>query len=97
MLPLGILSILIIGQYYKLYVAALIYSAELHDSLGLGSHSWFEHIKEYQKSLPGDASKDNLLNRRTYGWPHSWILYSILIAILGLLSLIGGIYILWKI
>lgn len=92
--PLGIVSILIIARYYKLYVAALIYAAELHKSVALNSHAWFEHIEKDLKSLGDDARKEDLIRKRTYGWPHSWILYSILIAILSVVGLIGGIILL---
>lgn len=95
--PLGIVSILIIARYYKLYVAALIYSADLHASIGLDSHSWFQQIKEDLESLPRGATEKDLLYKRTYGWPHSWILYSSLIIILSILSFISGIFIFMKI
>lgn len=95
--PLGIVSILIIGRYYKLYVAALMFAGELHTSVGLSSHAWFEHIREDAESLGQTAGKKEVLHKRTYGWPHSWILYSMLIAVLSLLNLIVGISIIVKI
>ena len=94
LLPLGIVSIFIIARYYKLYVAALVYAAELHESVSLASHVWFEDIRNKLKSLSDDEAKQKLVRERTYGWPHSWILYSLLIAILSTASLVSGIIIL---
>ena len=94
--PLGLISILIIARYYKLYVAALLYASELHESVDLCTHAWFEHLKKDLKSVPENGGKEALLKKRTYGWPHSWILYSILIVVLSLLSLLGGFMVLYK-
>ena len=89
--PLGIVSIIIIARYYKLYVAALVYAAELHESVGLEKHLWFQEILSEIKSQRNDVQKENLIKRRTYGWPHSWILYSSLIGLISLVGLIAGI------
>jgi hypothetical protein len=70
--------------------------AELHESVGLNSHAWFEHVDEDLKSLPKEATKRDLLKKRTYGWPHSWLLYSMLIGVLSILGLITGICTFYK-
>lgn len=92
--PLGAVSIIIIGRYYKLYVAALIFSAEAHESEGIANHAWFEDLDKYRKSLGENHSKAQLVRSRTYAWPHSWILYSILIGLISLAGLILGILLL---
>jgi len=89
--PLRIASILIAARYCKRYVAALIYAAELHESMGLDSHTWFEHLEDDMRPLGDDARKEDRIEKRTYAWPHSWILYSILVAVLSIAGLIFGI------
>jgi hypothetical protein len=93
--PLGLVSIFIIGRYYKLYVAALLYATELHEEEGLASHQWFRDSAQYRSTI-ADASRaavsnSELIRRRTYGWPHSWILYSLLIGLIALTALAVGI------
>ena len=95
--PLGIVSIFIIGRYYKLYVAALIYATELHKSVGLHNHKWFQHLAEDLQSLPEGCSEEDLYRKRTYGWPHSWILYTLLISALSAISMFSGIFVFTKI
>jgi len=93
--PLSIISILIIGRYYKLYVSALVFAAEAHKSVGLGdNHLWFREIYKHKQRLGKHFSEDKLIAQRTYGWLHSWILYSILIGIIGLVGIFTGIMIL---
>jgi hypothetical protein len=82
-LPLGIVSILIIARYYRLYAAALVYAANLHKAEGIDHHQWFREIERYRQRLGPGTADDDLIRRRTYGWPHSWILYSILIIMQG--------------
>ena len=77
--PLGIISSVIISRYYRLYVASLLYAAELHESVGLDSQEWFETVKRERASLGKDATKDDIINKRSCGWPHTWLLYSYLI------------------
>src|SRR6266851_4788646 len=89
--PLGVVSILIIGRYYKLYVAALFYAAEIHQSVGLGSHSWFVEVIDTMEPVRDHAQRKVLINKRTYGWPHSWILYTILISVISIAGLLSGI------
>lgn len=95
--PLGIVSILIIGRYYKLYVAALFYAAEIHQRVELSSHSWFLEVLDAMESVPDHAQRKLLINKRTYGWPHSWILYTFLIGVISVAGLISGIIILYRI
>lgn len=93
-LPLGAVSILIIGRYYRLYVAALVYAANLHKAEGIDGHQWFREIERYRQRLGVGASDDDLIRRRTYGWPHSWILYSIVIITQALGSFAFGVVLL---
>jgi hypothetical protein len=90
---LGNISTIIISRYYRLYVSALVYAADLHEQMGLGSHVWFQDLttkRSRSESLP------DFVNKRAYGWPHSWILYAILIWALSNASLIcGALVLLW--
>ncbi len=93
--PLGIISTYVISRYYELYVAALIYAAELHEAEGLGSHVWFQRIeddREYLRKKLGrdDVPQDLLVKRRTRGWPHSWILYTLLIGLIAVVGVVAG-------
>ena len=90
---LGNISTIIISRYYRLYVSALIFAADLHESMGLPSHRWFLDLTE-ERSSPDSPGR--FVNNRAYGWPHSWRLYAILIWVLSNASLIGGaLIILW--
>lgn len=91
--PLGIISILIIGRYYKLYVGALVFATEAHESVGM-VHLWFRELTDSKEQLGKNYSEDKFVRQRTYGWPHSWILYSILIALISVLGLFVGILVL---
>lgn len=94
--PMGVISTIIISRYYKLYVAALVYAAELHEAVGLGSHAWFEQIREYRSKLGETSSRGDLIRKRTYGWPHSWLLYAILIWFIAVIGLFVGLLILFN-
>ena len=37
----------IMSAQYSLYVAAVIYSAQLHTAVGLQTHRWFDWVNEY--------------------------------------------------
>ena len=90
---LGNISTVIISRYYRLYVSALIYAADLHESIGVGSHRWF---KDLATERSRSESPTHFVKKRAYGWPHSWLLYAILIWVLSNVSLVGGVLvILW--
>ena len=94
--PFSIVSILVIGRYYKLYVAALFYTARLHDEEGIGEHLWFDDVRSLRAAAKVHSPADDheLIQRRSYGWPHSWSLYALLIGFIGLASLLLAI-LLW--
>src|SRR5215208_747199 len=108
--PLGLFSTIIISRYYRLYVCALTYAADLHESVGQGNHPWFKEAIKKRDDLFKEAIKerDNLeppdpdlflgkfIDKRTYGWPHSWRLYAILIGLVASTSLVVGILILFN-
>jgi hypothetical protein len=87
----GIISTIVISRYYQLYVAALIYAVELHESVGLDSHPWFQHIKKERSKLGDNVPLDRLLKKRAYGLLHSWFLYSLLIWSIAFGALVVGI------
>jgi hypothetical protein len=86
LLPFSIVSVLVIGRYYKLYVAALVYAARLHEEEGLGDHFWFVEVNELRQRLGSGTTDDKVVRVRTRGWPHSLALYSTLILVLGVVS-----------
>ena len=92
--PVSIITSIIISRYYRLYVSALIFSAELHEEAGLGFHGWFEQINDY-RNKEGSEPRKSLIDRRTYGWRHSWFLYSVLLWITGIVGLTVGISLLF--
>lgn len=89
---IGIISMFIIGRYYKLYAASLMYAEEAHKSVGLENHFWFIGVEEIEKKLSKRSTKKDLLNRRTNGITHSLFLYRVLIMIISTGSLIISIY-----
>lgn len=92
--PLGIISTFIISRYYELYVAALIYATELHESVGLDSHAWFQEIEEYRSKLGDDVSPHRLLKKRAHGWRHTWFPYTLLIWAIAMPGLVVGLFLL---
>ncbi len=90
-LPFGVVSMIITGRYYKLYVAALSYAAELHAKEGLGGHQWFKDLERDRKKLGPGATTERLIAWRAYGWPHSWLLYAIIIGLVAISSAAFGI------
>jgi hypothetical protein len=92
-LPVSLICIVLLGRYYKLYVAALVYAAKLHHAEGIGDHLWFSEVERGRQKF-GQNSDRKYIWKRTYGWPHTWLLYSILILIIGLTSVAIAI-ILW--
>jgi hypothetical protein len=92
--PFSIISILVIGRYYKLYVAALFYASQTHREEGIGGHYYFADAEAMREKLSGKISERRLIQRRTYGWPHSWSLYALLIFFIGL-SALGLALLLW--
>jgi len=94
--PLGIISAIIIGRYYKLYVAALVYAAKAHQNSGIENFAWFTDITTYESTQEDKLSEKKLINRRAYTWPHSWSLYALLIVSISTTSLILGISIIFS-
>lgn len=89
---LGVISVIIVSRYYELYVAALIYAAELHESAGLNSHAWFQEIERYRSKLGNDVQLHQLLKKRAHGWPHTWLLYVMLIGAISFIGLGVGLF-----
>ena len=74
LLPLGILSILIIGRYYKLYVATLLESSRIHEKYDDITHAWYRQLADYRKKYALENNDDALIIKRTYGFNHNWFL-----------------------
>jgi hypothetical protein len=83
--PVALISCSIIGRYYRLYVSALYYAGRLeHAAAPLIKHPWFVPV-------PDDpALQDVWIRNRTYGWGHSWFMYSLILGLIGIVGLIGG-------
>ena len=92
-LPFGYVSWKILSRYYRLYVAALIYAADLHQAEGIAGHPWFVEIEQYRKKC-GVGNSDRLLDERTKGWRHTGALYALLVAFISLAAGVGGVLIL---
>ena len=92
--PLGIIFIAIIGRYYRLYVAALVFAAEAHETMELDQHLWFEEIKLSRQKLGNQYTKNKLISSRVYQFPNGWILYSMLIGTISIAGLFLGVTIL---
>jgi hypothetical protein len=92
MLPFGIISTVILSRYYRLYVSALVYSADLHQAEGIGDHQWFRDIQMYRLRFGGNDNS-SLIRSRTHRWPHTWFLYSILILTISSVSFLFGIFV----
>lgn len=50
----------IITAQYALYVAAVIYSAQMHIAMGIDSHFWFNEVHKFTK---GSANKRDIIDR----------------------------------
>ena len=92
--PFAAISSIILARYYRLYVAALVFSADLHRNEGISGHSWFDEIEKCRDSL-GTARADNelVIRKRTYSFPHSWSLYTTLLSLISLTGFAFGIII----
>jgi hypothetical protein len=88
-IPFGGVSMLITGRYYRLYVAALAYATELHSIEGVAGHQYFQDFERERARLGPSASRERLISWRTYSWPHTWLLYALLI---GCISLSAGVF-----
>ncbi len=83
--PIAAISCSIIGRYYRLYVSALLFAGVLERQSGSVGHAWLQDI-------PSDPTGyEPWIRRRTYGWGHSWILYSSILLLIGIVGLLGGI------
>ncbi len=91
MLPFAIISSIILARYYRLYVAALLFAADLHRGEGITGHSWLDEIETYRTKLGPDANNERVIRKRTYSWPHTWSLYTALFLIIALAAFAFGI------
>jgi len=90
--PFAVISSIILARYYRLYVAALLFAADLHRSEGISGHSWFDEIEKYRKNLgPRGADNEHVIRKRTYSWPHTWSLYTTLLLLIALAGFVFGI------
>jgi hypothetical protein len=96
MLPFALVSSVILARYYRLYVAALIFAADLHRAEGLTGHAWLDEIERYRAKF-GDSAEntDSIIKRRTYSWPHTWSLYSSLLLFIAIAGFLFGLSIIW--
>jgi len=92
MLPFAIISSIILARYCRLYVAALLFAADLHRNEGITGHSWLDEIERYRTKLgPNAANNELLIRKRTYSWPHTWSLYTLLLILIALAGFVFGI------
>lgn len=93
--PFAAISSIILARYYRLYVAALLFAADLHRSEGISGHSWLDEIEKYRSRLGAGAGDNELvIRKRTYSWPHTWSLYTALLFLIAIAGLAFGIAIL---
>lgn len=92
--PFSVVAVLVTGRYYRFYVAALVYAANLHEQEGVGMHQWFGEVKALKSTLGDTVDEGRLVRARMYSWPNSWLLYALLIEFIGLTSVVLAI-LLW--
>ena len=51
----------IMGAQYSLYVAAVIFSAQLHSAAGLQTHQWFDLVRERVSKAGEDGKKGDVI------------------------------------
>jgi hypothetical protein len=94
MLPFAIVSSIILARYYRLYVAALLFAADLHRAEGITGHYWFDEIERYRAKFGVDAANnDVVIKYRTYSWPHTWSLYTVLLISIAIAGFVFGLII----
>lgn len=94
MLPFAIISSIILARYYRLYVAALLYAADLHRAEGITGHYWLDEIERYRTKLGVDAANNDIVIKyRTYSWPHTWSLYTALLISIAIAGFVFGLII----
>jgi hypothetical protein len=92
--PFAVISSIILARYYRLYVAALLFAADLHRGEGISGHSWLDEIEKYRIRLgPRGADNELVIRKRTYSWPHTWSLYTALLFLIALAGFAFGIII----
>jgi hypothetical protein len=90
---ISLVSIVVIWRYYRLYVAALVFSAKQHENAKITDHVWFIEVllkeKEIKAEYPDLSDKEilaKLVNNRTKTFPHSFVLYAFILFLIGLVS-----------
>jgi hypothetical protein len=94
---LSLISIVVIWRYYKLYVAALVFSSKQHIKANMSEHIWFIEVIEKEKELTNKypiLTEEQILKKlvfnRSISFPHSFILYAFILLIIGLVGLFSG-------
>lgn len=95
---ISLISIAVIWRYYRLYVAALIFSSKQHIKAKMPEHIWFIEVEKLEKEISSKYPKlseeqvlKKLVNNRAITFPHSFILYAVILLIIGLVGLYSGI------
>ncbi len=78
----------IMSAQYSLYVAAVIYSAQLHAAVGLETHRWFEWVNEF---LKGAETKEEVINRWMQAKESTSTNYFRIVAMFTIVACIAGV------
>ncbi|UCD13185.1 MAG: hypothetical protein JSW60_06395 [Thermoplasmatales archaeon] len=92
----GFVSIVVILRYYEVYVSALVFATRAHNALGYSqAHPWMERTIKQAQDWSSVDNSHSFLRKRAKSLKDSFALYTIIISLLSLASLIAGIVLLW--
>jgi len=90
---ISLLSIIVIYQYYRVYLAALLFASILHwKSQFKHSHPWFKETLEIAEKWNGVVSSSgDFIRKRGFHLRFSFVPYAMIIALLGFICGFYGI------
>jgi len=95
---IGFISAFVITQYYKVYVSALLYAAQIHYGVGMAGFHWFKRLmellskksKKKREKNGGEISKAEFIRARALSCKDSNLWFVVFLILLGILSIIFG-------
>ncbi len=94
---IGLLSLIVVTRYYKVYVSALLFAAQMHYEARISGFFWFEKLIELLKKKfleEGSITKEEFIASRTWSRRDTHFWYVIFITLLSIVCVGASIFIL---